>query len=218
MSGGSNAIEGLTRAAVAVSIPEAGSSVRSLCTTDAVCRLVTRICIRLRFGRVAGLGVSVEGPWSDPFSAELDNNIGASVTSEGRLTLPGAVFLVRIMAAFSTTPCWRASPMISVFDVHLHAATNERTEGWVLKAHIAFAIDGAQVIPEVVLARLEVVLNLDDTGGGYLILGQVAELEGNATTNCLAVNHIVDRDSVNSDGHDFMIIAYTTGQNRTNRP
>jgi hypothetical protein len=162
--------------------------------------------------------VAVECPWSGALSAELDKDVGTSVTPEGRFALPEAVLLVGVVAAASTTPSGRAPSIMSVLNADFYTTSNERAIRGVFRADTVVAVDGAQIVPEVVLAGLEVVLDLYNTSRSNPILGQVTKLDGYATTDGFTIHHAVDSNGIGRDGDNFVVFAFEPGTSRANGP
>ena len=199
-----------------MSVIKASSSTRCSCTTDTVCGRLTRF--RIWVSRVAWLSVTIECPGSGALSAELNKDVGTSVAPGGRFALPEAVLLVGVVAAVSTTPSERAPSMMSILNADFYATSNERAIRGIFRANTVVAIDGAQIIREVVPAGLEVVLNLNDTSGSDLILGQVTKLDGDASTDGFTIDHAMGSDGIGRNGDNFVVFAFKTGTSRANGP
>ena len=199
-----------------MSISKASGSTRSLRTTNTVRSSIARLHIWV--GRMTRLQMTVESPWSGTLCTEFDKNVRIRIASEGRFALPKAMLLVDIVATVGTTPGSRAPSVFDLLDADLHATSNKGAVRRIFVANIMVAVDGAQIIPKVVLAWLEVVLNLDNTSRSYLILGDIAKLDGNATMHRLAIVHTVNSDRVCRDCDSFVISAFKTRASGADSP
>lgn len=199
-------------------ITKASRSTWSLCTADTTGGCLTKLRTLVRLSRVTRLSEFVKGSWSSLLGTEFDNDVGASIASECGFTLPRSTSSVCIVAAVSTTPSRGALLNVRMLNIDLDATSDKWAEGRVFRAYNVIAIDGTQVVPEVILAGLKMVLNLDDTSRGNLIPRQVAELERNPAINSLAIDHTVRNDRVGRNGHHLVILTGVVRINGTNGP
>lgn len=155
--------------------------------------------------------MSVEGPRTGMCDTELNRYVLAGVAPERRLALPRAMLFVGVMAlTVGITPCRRALALVGIVDIHLHTTTNKGTEGRVLWTDAVVAVDGAKVIPKVVLAGNEVVLHLNDPGRRDLVVWQIAKLYRDAAFGQLTVGHVLVGNGVSRNGDSLIVFAFQT--------
>ena len=100
---------------------------------------------------------------------ELDANIDASNTPQGRLALPETVFSVDVVIALETVS-GMTPPLVSSLDVKIHATTDDQTKRGAIRTNKQVTTDGAQIIPEVVASEPQIKYELGNTGRDHLVL------------------------------------------------
>jgi hypothetical protein len=76
------------------------------------------------------------------------------------------------------------------------------------------AVNGAEIPRDVICCGVEIVLDLNDAGGGVLIVWQVSNLEdGAGLTFGRHGEHLVDDDVVGRDDVDFLVEIWVVGTN-----
>jgi hypothetical protein len=102
------------------------------------------------------------------------------------------MFGVRIVALSILAPCPRTVLAVAALGVDFDAATHKWAKKRILGPCGVVAVNGTQVVPERVLGRLQVVLNLDNARWGDIEMWQVTELEGDSGAKGFRVDDVVN--------------------------
>jgi hypothetical protein len=144
-------------------------------------------------------------------SARLDHQVCTSFTIVSRLVIPASVLSICVFAHVAHAAGFLAFATPLARNVDFNAAINEGATGGVLGACRHFAVDGAEIVPKRILRGLEIVLDLDDACWCDAVVRKIAHLDGEAATDCLAINHIEDGYVVLGD-HGVLIVFSRSGQ------
>jgi hypothetical protein len=68
------------------------------------------------------------------------------------------------------------------------------------------AVDGAEVVPELVDSWFEIILNLDDAGWSDSVVGKVTHLDCEAAAELCSVDHAVDDGPRITGDHDAFVV------------
>jgi hypothetical protein len=125
--------------------------------------------------------------------ARREHEVRANRARKRRFVMPAASRHVRPLAhavrAFSRGTLHAQRILESV---ERDAAVEHGAERGVFRADVGVAVNVAHVVPERVLGRLEIVLDLQNAGWCLLVAWQVAEFNGYTSTEHFSVRHGVN--------------------------
>jgi hypothetical protein len=98
-----------------------------------------------------------------------------------------------------------------VWSVKFDSPINQGAESGVLGTYRAVAIDGTEIVPEVVLGGLEIVLDLDDACWSNAVVWKISYLDRETATELLGVDHVVNDGARVTRDHDAFVIFAISG-------